>query len=164
MKNRLRNILIIPAAILSAMLAVSAFAQNGVPQSSDNTANPNAQNATNSNVQVPSQAPGSAVGNGQPAMPTQQLDSNNANGGSGNSVVTALKDTDITAKVMFALHEDDATSRADIHVTTSNGVVTLYGNVQQDHQAIEAVKVAQNTSGVREVVNQLAVSNNANNG
>jgi hypothetical protein len=162
MKSRLRNSLIIPAAILSTMLAVPAFAQTGIPHSTDNTTNPNAQNATNPDAQVPPQAPGTSVGNGQPAIPAQQSDSNNANGGSSNSFTTALKDTDITAKVMYALHEDNATSGTDIHVTTNNGVVTLYGKVQKDHQAMEAVKVAQSTEGVREVVNQLAISNKGN--
>jgi hypothetical protein len=161
-KSRLRNSLIIPAAILSTMLAVPAFAQTGVPQSTDNTTNPNAQNATNPDAQVPPQAPGTAAGGGQPAIPANQSDNSNANSGSNNSFTTALKDTDITAKVMYGLHENDATSGADIHVTTSNGVVTLYGKVQKDHQAMEAVKVAQSTEGVREVVNQLAVSNNVN--
>lgn len=162
MKSKLRNSLIIPAAILSTMLAVPAFAQTGVPQSTDNTTNPNAQNATNPDAQVPPQAPGTAVGGGQPAIPAQQSDSNNTNGGSSSGFTTALKDTDITAKVMYALHEDDAINGADIHVTTTNGVVTLYGKVQKDHQAMEAVKVAQSTEGVREVVNQLAISQNGN--
>jgi BON domain len=157
MKSKLRNSLIIPAAILSTMLAVPAFAQTGVPHSTDNTTNPNAQNATNPDAQVPPQAPGTAVGDAQPAVPAHQSD---ANGGSSSGFTTALKDTDITAKVMYGLHENDATSGADIHVTTNNGVVTLYGKVQKHHQAMEAVKVAQSTGGVREVVNQLAVSNN----
>jgi hypothetical protein len=159
MKSKLRNSLIIPAAILSTMLAVPAFAQTGVPHSTDNTTNPNAQNATNPDAQVPPQAPGTAVGDAQPAVPAHQSD---PNGGSSSGFTTALKDTDITAKVMYGLHENDATSGADIHVTTNNGVVTLYGKVQKHHQAMEAVKVAQSTEGVREVVNQLAVSHNVN--
>jgi hypothetical protein len=161
-KSRLRNGLIIPAAILSTMLAVPAFAQTGVPHSADNTTNPNAQNATNPDAQVPPQAPGTAVGDGQPAIPAHQSDSNNASGGSSNNFTTALKDTDITAKVMYALHENNATSGADIHVTTNNGVVTLHGQVQKHHQAMAAVKLARSTEGVREVVNRLAVSKNVN--
>jgi hypothetical protein len=159
MKSTPRNSLIIPAAILSTMLVVPAFAQTGIPHSTDNTTNPNAQNATNPDAQVPPQAPGTAVGNNQPAVPAQQSDSNAGNGSS-NNFTTEVKDTDITAKVMYALHESKATSGTDIHVTTSNGVVTLYGHVQRNGQAIEAVNLAKSTDGVRQVVDQIAVANN----
>ncbi|HUN57823.1 MAG TPA: BON domain-containing protein [Candidatus Binataceae bacterium] len=162
MKSKLRNSLIIPAAVLSTMLAIPAFAQTGMPHSADNTTNPNAQNATNPDAQVPPQAPGTAVGGAQPAAPADQADSNNPSTGSSNSFTTAVKDTDITAKVMYGLHENDATSGADIHVTTNNGIVTLYGRVKKHHQAMEAVNVAKSTAGVREVVNQLAVAKDVN--
>jgi hyperosmotically inducible periplasmic protein len=162
MKKQLRNKLIIPAAILSTMLAVPVFAQTGVPHSVDNTTNPNAENATNPDAQVPPAAPGTAVGNAQPAIPAHQADADSANGGSSTNLTTVLKDTDITAKVKYGLHENDATSGSEIHVTTVNGVVVLSGQVQKKHQAMEAVKVAKSTEGVREVVNQIEVSANAN--
>jgi osmotically-inducible protein OsmY len=64
--------------------------------------------------------------------------------------------------VKYALHENNATSGTDIHVTTNNGVVTLSGQVRKHRQALEAAKVARSTEGVRDVVNQIEVSNNAN--
>jgi hypothetical protein len=162
MKKQLRNKLIMPAAILSTMLAVPVFAQTGVPHSVDNTTNPNAENATNPDAQVPPAAPGTAAGNAQPAIPAHQVDADSSNGGSSTNLTTVLKDTDITAKVKYGLYENKATSGGEIHVTTVNGVVVLSGQVQKKHQATEAVKVAERTEGVRQVVNQIEVSANAN--
>jgi hypothetical protein len=154
MKKTLINKLTIPAALFSIALAFPAFAQTGEPQSANNTTNPNAENATNPDAQVPPPAPGTAVGTNQPVVPAQD---DAAHDSSGNSLTTALKDTDITAKVKYALHENDATSGSDIHVTTTDGVVTLTGQVNKRHEAREAVKVTQATEGVRQVVNQLEV-------
>lgn len=158
MKKRFINQLTIPAAMLGLALAAPAFAQTGIPHSADNTTNPNAENATNPDAQVPPQAPGTAVGSNQPAIPAQNSPATaNDSGGDSNSLTTALKDTDITAKVKYALHENDATSGSDIHVTTANGVATLTGQVGKRHEAREAVKVTKATEGVRQVVNQLEV-------
>jgi hyperosmotically inducible protein len=141
------------------MLALPALAQTGVPHSTSNTTNPNAQNATNPDAQVPPQAPGTTAGNAQPAIPAPQSNTDTAANGGSNSFTTALKDTDITAKVKYALHEDNTTSGANIHVTTNNGVVTLTGQVQKHREAAEAVKAAKSTEGVRDVVNQIEVRN-----
>ncbi|MGA2411606.1 MAG: BON domain-containing protein [Candidatus Binataceae bacterium] len=149
----------IPVVLFSVALAVPALAQTGVPHSVDNTTNPNAQNATNPDAQVPPAAPGTAVGNNQPAIPAQGSDA--SPNGSSSSFTNALKDTDITAKVKYALHENNATSGSDIHVTTDNGVVTLTGQVQKKHEAMVAAKLARTTAGVREVVNQLEVDSNS---
>lgn len=159
MKKIVGNKLIIPAAILGVAMAFPAFAQTGMPHSTDSTTNPNAQNATNPDAQTPPQAPGTAVGNNQPAAPAQDSAEagSDTTGGTGNGLTTALKDTDITAKVKYALHENDETSGNDIHVTTSNGVVTLSGQVNKRRAATEAVKVTKHTEGVREVVNQIEV-------
>lgn len=70
---------------------------------------------------------------------------------------TAVKDTDITAKVKTSLHDDNMTKDRDIHVTTVNGVVTLRGDVATSAIADRAEKVAEDTSGVRSVRNHLHV-------
>jgi hypothetical protein len=158
MNKTLINKLTIPAAVLGMALAVPAFAQTGVPHSVDSTTNPNAENATNPDAKVPPQAPGAAVGDNQPAVPADNSPAAASDSGGGsNSLTTALKDTDITAKVKYGLHENDATSGSDIHVTTDNGVVTLTGEVTKRREAREAVKVTRQTEGVRQVVNQLEV-------
>ena len=158
MSKRVINQLTIPAALLGLVIACPVFAQTGIPHSADNTTNPNAENATNPDAQVPPQAPGTAVGSNQPAIPPEHSPASAESTGSSNSLTTALKDTDITAKVKYALHENDATSGNDIHVSTANGVVTLSGQVNKRHAATEAVKLTKSTEGVREVVNQLEVA------
>jgi hypothetical protein len=69
-----------PMILLGLALAAPAFAQTGVPHSIENTTNPNAQNATNLDAQVPPAAPGTAVGGAQPAVPQQGSDAAIMNG------------------------------------------------------------------------------------
>jgi osmotically-inducible protein OsmY len=68
----------------------------------------------------------------------------------------AVKDTDITAKVKIALHNDKLTKGQDIHVSTRDGMVTLMGNAPQTavHQA---VRLARDTTGVMGVNNDIRV-------
>ena len=70
---------------------------------------------------------------------------------------TAVTDTALTAKVKTALHDDKATSDADIHVTTVAGVVTLRGKVPSGEVSDRAQAIAQNTAGVKDVKNKLKV-------
>jgi osmotically-inducible protein OsmY len=74
-----------------------------------------------------------------------------------HGTTTAVKDTDITAKVKTALHEDKLTKGQDIHVTTVAGVVTLTGHVPSA-VADRAVHVARETTGVVRVHNHLRVT------
>jgi osmotically-inducible protein OsmY len=60
---------------------------------------------------------------------------------------TAVKDTDITAKVKMALHDDKVTKGQDIHVETTEGVVTLTGHTLESI-AHRAVTIARDTNGV----------------
>jgi osmotically-inducible protein OsmY len=71
---------------------------------------------------------------------------------------TAITDTDITAKVKLALHEDAVTKGKNIHVTTVAGVVTLRGRVSSSGISGRAEKVARDTSGVKGVRNHLRVA------
>jgi hyperosmotically inducible periplasmic protein len=68
---------------------------------------------------------------------------------------TEVKDTDITAKVKTALHEDKLTKGADIHITTVAGVVTLRGTVPSEQTAARAASVTRETTGVKGVKNRL---------
>ena len=88
-------------------------------------------------------------------------DTAGAAGDAYHGVVTAIRDTDITAKVKTALHEDRATEHSDIHVTTSAGIVTLRGSVATSGVAVRAVQVAEAAKGVKQVNNELKVSDAA---
>jgi hyperosmotically inducible periplasmic protein len=74
-----------------------------------------------------------------------------------HSTVTAISDSAITAKVKTALHENKITKGADIHVQTTAGVVTLKGTVPSTDASATAQQVAQQTSGVRAVRNELTM-------
>jgi osmotically-inducible protein OsmY len=69
---------------------------------------------------------------------------------------TAVKDTDITAKVEMALHNDKLTKGQDIHVSTHGGLVTLMGHAPIA-AADQAVHLARNTTGVMGVNNDIRV-------
>jgi BON domain len=163
MLKHMRHKVILSMVLVGAAFSMPVFGQTGVPHSVDNTTNPNAQNVTNPDAAVPPIAPGAAVGLGQPATPVEGSSITAVTGGSSN-VANAVRDTDITGKIKRALYVDAATSGSDIHVTTDNGVVTLTGQVHVKHEALEAARIAQNTPGVREVVNQLVVTSNRRNG
>jgi osmotically-inducible protein OsmY len=75
-----------------------------------------------------------------------------------HGAVTAIRDTEITAKVKTALHEDHATEHSDIQVSTSAGIVTLRGSVARPDVAMRAVRVAEAAKGVKQVNNELKVS------
>jgi osmotically-inducible protein OsmY len=70
---------------------------------------------------------------------------------------TAVSDTDITAKVKMALHNDKLTNGEDIHVTTTHGVVTLTGHAPRD-VAHHAMRIASDTMGVVSVNNDIRAS------
>jgi osmotically-inducible protein OsmY len=75
-----------------------------------------------------------------------------------HGTATAVRDSEITAKIKMALHGDAATRHFEIHVTTSAGVVTLRGMVGSRDVAARAEQLAQNTKGVRVVKDELGVS------
>ncbi|SRR5579875_430515 len=74
---------------------------------------------------------------------------------------TAVKDSDVTAKVKMALHDDKVTQGKDIHVSTTEGIVTLRGTVPSSEVAERAKKDALNTTGVRGVHDHLKIANSA---
>ena len=84
-------------------------------------------------------------------------DTLNAAKHAGEGTATALRDTKITTKVKYALHEDKITGNYPIHVTTVAGVVTLSGRVPSPHAAARAEQLARQTEGVKGVNNQLSV-------
>src|SRR2546428_2289917 len=66
-------------------------------------------------------------------------------------------DATVTTTVKSKLVADPATSAARINVDTSNGVVTLSGAVPTAAEKSEAERIARNTQGVTQVVNNITV-------
>jgi osmotically-inducible protein OsmY len=63
----------------------------------------------------------------------------------------------ITAKIQAKYFVDDDVKARTIDVTTHNGAVTLQGVVGSEAERRQAVAIARNTDGVREVTDQLRV-------
>jgi hyperosmotically inducible periplasmic protein len=68
----------------------------------------------------------------------------------------SASDTTITTAVKNKLAADPTTSAVKIDVDTSNGVVTLSGKVPTAAEKSEAERIARNTQGVRQVVNNIS--------
>jgi hyperosmotically inducible protein len=132
---------IIPAAFLGLALAVPAFAQE-----------------MSSPAAASSPSASQSMHEAGKEMKSAGSETWSAAKDTGQGAATAITDTKITAKVKRALHKDEATKGADIHVSTSAGVVTLNGSVASRDAAAKAENLAQSTEGVKSVDNKLAVS------
>jgi osmotically-inducible protein OsmY len=76
--------------------------------------------------------------------------------------VRVLDDTTITTKVKAAFASGKGINSNDIHVTTTAGIVTLGGQVQNTKTAARVEAIARNTNGVRGVTNDLRVGSSEN--
>lgn len=68
-----------------------------------------------------------------------------------------LSDAWLTAKTKLALLADEDVSGTSINVDTSNGVVTLKGEVESQAQKAKAMEIARSIEGVKQVEEQLVV-------
>ncbi len=68
----------------------------------------------------------------------------------------ASTDTGLTTKVKAKLAADDVVKASQIEVATSNGVVTLTGNVDSEEAKNRALRLAKDTPGVVSVVDMIA--------
>lgn len=68
-----------------------------------------------------------------------------------------IDDASITAQVKMALLLNGSTSALDTEVVTYHGVVTLSGKAGNDAEKALATKIAEDVSGVKEVVNEMEV-------
>ena len=76
------------------------------------------------------------------------------------TMTTACAQTDpgITTAVKSKLAADDTVKATDINVNTSNGVVTLKGEVPSAAAKTRALELAKATDGVRDVVDAIVVT------
>lgn len=73
----------------------------------------------------------------------------------GAATVPAEPDPWITAKIQAKYFVDDDVKARNIDVATQNGAVTLQGVVSSEAERRQAIAIARNTSGVRDVTDQL---------
>jgi hyperosmotically inducible protein len=77
------------------------------------------------------------------------------------TVACAQTDAGITTNVKSKMAADDTVKAHEINVDTNNGVVTLTGDVDSAIAKERAVQIARTTDGVREVVDNLTVTESA---
>jgi len=75
----------------------------------------------------------------------------------GAAIADATADARITATIKAKLVKDQALSALRISVNTTAGVVTLSGSAAGTDEIKEAMKLAYDTEGVREVISTLQV-------
>jgi hyperosmotically inducible protein len=68
----------------------------------------------------------------------------------------------ITSKIQARYFADNDVEGHEINVDTQNGVVTLKGSVESQSERNQAVAIARNTDGVKEVRNQLTIAPDTN--
>jgi hyperosmotically inducible periplasmic protein len=73
------------------------------------------------------------------------------------TIACAQTDTGVTASVKSRLATDDMVKGRNIQVDTKDHVVTLTGQVQTEQEQRKAIEIARGTSGVVDVVDDLAV-------
>ncbi len=69
----------------------------------------------------------------------------------------ALDDGALTAKIKSKMALDDSVKALNIHVDTTNGIVTVSGTARTQAEHQRALQLAKETNGVREVVDRLVV-------
>jgi hyperosmotically inducible periplasmic protein len=77
------------------------------------------------------------------------------------TVACAQTDAGITTNVKSKMAVDDTVKAHEINVDTKNGVVTLTGDVDSPIAKERAVQIAKGTDGVREVVDNMTVTESA---
>jgi osmotically-inducible protein OsmY len=73
------------------------------------------------------------------------------------TVACAQTDAGITTNVKTKLAADDTVKAYDVNVDTRNGVVTLTGEVDSATEKEVAIRIARETEGVRDVVDQIRI-------
>jgi hyperosmotically inducible periplasmic protein len=74
-----------------------------------------------------------------------------------NQAKAALDDGALTAKIKSKMALDDSVKALNIHVDTTNGIVTVSGTARTPAEHQRALQLAKETNGVREVVDRLVV-------
>jgi hyperosmotically inducible protein len=77
------------------------------------------------------------------------------------TVACAQTDAGITTNVKSKMAADDSVKALEINVDTKNGIVTLTGDVDSAIAKERAVQIARTTDGVREVVDNITVTESA---
>lgn len=103
------------------------------------------------------------VGEGNAALPGEHPTTGTSGVGdkaaeAGRDAGNAVSDTAITAAVKSKMLADSKVGGLNIDVDTSNGVVTLNGNVSSAAEKAAAMRLARDTDGVKSVRDNLTIN------
>lgn len=133
---------VIGAALLTVLFAAGCERRTEEPAPAD------------SSTVTPAPAPEtSAPAAPSPTMPSDATPASEE----GKSAGAVIDDTVITTKVKTALLADSDIKGLDVNVDTSEGVVTLAGEVNNQLQIDRAGKLAGEVEGVKSVTNNLTI-------
>lgn len=154
-----------PAALLlaacdNADMPDTARDMTNTPPADQARSSPRDAAPPTSNDMARSTAPAPATGSGQSGDVQRSADA--TPGGAGQSAVdragNALSDASVTAAVKAKLMKEPSLSAMSIDVdTTSQGAVTLSGEVKSATAKQRAEELARSTDGVRSVENRIVV-------
>lgn len=75
----------------------------------------------------------------------------------GKQLPERVPDLELAQRVEVALHDDPYLDDGHITITVKNGVATLRGMVWDDWDLRRAIRLASRISGVKRIVNELAI-------
>ncbi len=75
----------------------------------------------------------------------------------GSEATRFLSDTALTTKIKSKMELDDTLQSTSVHVSTSNGIVTLTGTAATRAERQRAVQLARETRGVQNVVDRIEI-------
>jgi len=139
--NRLK--IIVPALTLGLFVAIPVFGQESAPAANSSPSASTEMKSAGQNMEQ--------IGSDTAAAATDVE----------RGTVTAVKDSTVTARVKKAIHGDSTLSSSTIHVSTVAGTVTLKGEASSSEASDRAEQLAQQTRGVKNVDNKLAVLNSS---
>jgi hyperosmotically inducible periplasmic protein len=95
--------------------------------------------------------PGTSTGRDRMAQVDAQA------GKAASKVGDFLSDAELTAKIRSKMALDDSVRARTIDVSTTNGIVTLAGTIGSVAEHDQAVRLARDTKGIKQVVDHLKV-------
>ncbi len=69
-----------------------------------------------------------------------------------------ISDSTITAKIKAKFLGNDILKVANVHVETNKGVVKLFGELPSINDINQAIEIAENTDGVKEVISKIEIT------
>jgi hyperosmotically inducible protein len=74
-----------------------------------------------------------------------------------DATMRAIEDGRLTSKIKAKMALDDSVKALDLNVDTTDGVVTVRGDVRSEAERQRALALARETTGVKQVIDQIQI-------